>query len=66
MLGGCAGRSHADFIYRELSLYSSNTYHILRFLQKFIGKQDFGEKIVSKVLLIALATLFMTPYLVKF
>ena len=61
------GSVRADFNFRKLPCYLSNTYEMLPLLLKFnIGEQNSWKNILSRVSLVAMATRFLTPCLVKF
>ena len=64
--GEGAESARAHFNFQELPCYLSNSYEILALLIKIIREQDFVKKKLSWVQLVAMATRFSTPCLVKF
>ena len=64
--GGGTESARADFNFRELPLYLSNTNQMWPLLLKFIGEQDSGKNFASRVSHVAMATTFSTPCLLKF
>ena len=68
--GGGGGReeesARADFNFREIPWYLSNTNQMWQLLLKSIGEQDFGKNFASRVSYVAMATTFSTPCLLKF
>ena len=64
--GGGGGNACTDFNLQELPCYFSNIYKTLLYLLKFIGEQDSIKNFLSRVSLVAMATRFSVPCLVKF
>ena len=49
MEGGGGGSARADFNFRELPCYLSNTYDLLPLMIKFIGEQDSGKMVCQGI-----------------
>ena len=65
--GGGGGGVRADFNFRELPRYLSNTYQMWPLLLKFIyWGTRFWKNFASRVSHVAMATTFSTPSLLKF